>query len=167
MIATIMGADQPGLADIEAAFRSEYDEVGYLATRPFPGVSEALLQLIQNDVLLHIVTNKRLAPVRQILDMLDWNHLFASVCSLDSTVGATSKSDVVRSLLPALDVSPSQVLMVGDSVDDRTAAADNGISFAWATWGYGRDPSLRTHGRPLSKISDLISLVLAGRRCST
>jgi phosphoglycolate phosphatase len=160
MIATVMGADHVSLAAIETAFRSEYDEVGYLSTRPFPGIPEALLELIQNDVLLHIVTNKRLAPVRQILDMLDWNHHFASVCSLDYTVGAVSKSDVVRSLLGVLDVSPSKVLMVGDSLDDRIAADDNGISFAWATWGYGRDPSLHTHGRPLGDACDLVSLVL-------
>jgi phosphoglycolate phosphatase len=160
MIATVMGADHTGLADIETAYRCEYDEVGYLSTRPFPGIPEALLALIQNDVLLHIVTNKRLVPVRQILDMLNWNCYFASVCSLDSTFGAASKSDVVRSLLQALDASPNRVLMVGDSLDDRIAAEANGISFAWVTWGYGRDPSLRAHGRLLGAACDLVSLVL-------
>jgi hypothetical protein len=81
-------------------------------------------------------------------------------------------------------LQPSATLVVGDSEDDRAMAADHGLSFAAASWGYGDAASRvaeadvasvdyfsETAHRPmrtvLTSIRDLTSLVisqdLAGR----
>jgi phosphoglycolate phosphatase len=162
MIASVIGPSQAAITTIEAAFRSEYDQNGYLLTTPFPGISQALHDLGARGVGLHIVTNKRLIPVRRILDTLGWSEHFSSVSTLDSTLEASSKSDVVARLLPKLDVPLQSVIIVGDSLDDRLAAEANGIEFAWASWGYGHDPSLRASGCPLTGAGDLVRRVLNG-----
>jgi phosphoglycolate phosphatase len=160
MIATVVGPDLESIAIIESAFRSEYDGHGYLLTNPYPGMGDALQTLRARGVSLHIVSNKRLIAVRQILDTLGWNGYFASVWTLDSTAGAASKSDVLAKLLAQLAVPLDSAIMVGDTLDDRLAAEASGMAFAWASWGYGQDPSLRAAGPPLIDAADFVRRVL-------
>lgn len=162
MIGIVIGPDHPALSSIETAFRSQYDGQGYLMTAPFPGIHHALRTLRDNHVRLHIVSNKRLIPVRRILDSLGWADYFDSVNTLDSTVDARSKSDVVSRLLSKLAAPLNSTIMIGDSLDDFLAARDNDIAFAWASWGYGRDPCLRSSELPLATSEDIVSRVLAG-----
>jgi phosphoglycolate phosphatase len=160
MISAVIGSEHAAMADIEKDFRTEYDERGYLLTVSYPGIPQALKDLHKGGVTLHLVTNKRLIPVRQILEQFGWNHYFQSVNTLDSTAGASSKSDVVALLLARLDVSLDTVMIVGDTLDDWLAAQANGISFAWASWGYGRDPTLKICGQPLTGSGDFVQHVL-------
>ena len=160
MIASVIGPNPADISSVESAFRAEYDDHGYLLTTPFPGIEMALRDLRTQGVSLHIVTNKRLIPVRQILETLRWTGYFSSISTLDSTARAASKGDVVARLLAKLDVPIDSVILVGDSLDDRLAAEANGIAFAWASWGYGQDPSLRAAGLPLVEVSDLVHRVL-------
>ena len=143
MLATVIGSGHSAIASLEAAFRTEYDQRGFLLTSPFPGIAEALQTFRAREVVLHIVTNKRLAPVRLILETLGWSGYFETVYTLDTTPGALSKSDVVARLREKLEAPQNSVVMVGDSLDDQLAARANNMKFAWASWGYGQDAGLR------------------------
>jgi phosphoglycolate phosphatase len=153
-------SDLNSLSEIEVAFRREYDERGYLATRAYPGIAEALTELRDRGVRLHVVTNKRRAPTLRILDMLGWAGTFLTVNTLDSNSLGTTKAHVVAQLLPQLDVSISSVVLVGDSLDDASAARENGVAFGWARWGYGLEADLGGLGVPLIDARQLVQLVL-------
>jgi phosphoglycolate phosphatase len=153
-------SDVNARTEIEMAFRREYDERGYLATRPYPGIAEALTELRAHGVHLHIVTNKRLLPTLRILEMLGWSDVFSTVNTLDSGSAGTTKTQVVAHLLSQLRVRASSVALVGDSLDDAIAARNNSICYAWATWGYGREVDLGTTGARLVDARQLIQLVL-------
>jgi phosphoglycolate phosphatase len=160
MIANVIGPNPTAIDTIESAFRLEYDAHGYLLTTAFPGIANALRDLHSKGVALHIVSNKRLIAVRKILDTLQWSHYFSSVSTLDSSAGAATKGDVMARLLAKPAMPLESLIFVGDTRDDRLAAEVNGIAFAWASWGYGQDPSLRASGLPLVDAADLVHRVL-------
>jgi phosphoglycolate phosphatase len=148
------------LADIEGAFRREYDEKGYLGTRAYPGINEALVNLRQRGVTLHIVTNKRQTPTNRILDMVGWRDWFSTVSTLDSS-NSRSKTEMLTYLLPRLHTSYSSMAFVGDSLEDERAARYHGIFFARATWGYGRG-QFHALSVPLLEPAQIVRLVLHG-----
>jgi phosphoglycolate phosphatase len=138
--------DRAMLAGLESAFREVYDREGYLQTKEYAGATQALSALHGSGVVLHIVTNKRLAPTELIVKMLGWKSFFTSIRTLDSCARAATKADVLRELLASCPVSvPSGQPVrwfVGDTADDCLAAQANAIDFAWASWGYGLSDTL-------------------------
>jgi len=162
MICEVVDADSMTIDRLETEFRREYDEIGYRLTSAYPGISQALQSLKARGVGLHIVSNKRRTPLLRILEAEDWGDLFLTVNTLDTTCESRTKSDVVRAVLRAQSIALGTVILVGDSLDDRLAAESNQIPFAWASWGYGRDESLRNAGRTLADANDLVQFVFSG-----
>jgi phosphoglycolate phosphatase len=155
-------SDVDSTTEIETAFRVEYDLRGYLATRAYPGIREALTEMQAHGVRLHLVTNKRLVPTLKILEMFGWSHAFSTVSTLDARPAATSKTEVVAELLAQLKVPGSSVALVGDSVDDALAASENRIFFVHATWGYGLGARLGEFGQSVADAQQMMQLVLRG-----
>jgi phosphoglycolate phosphatase len=161
MIETAIGSSDAAEIDvIEAAFRREYDEGGYLATQPYPEIPEALFELRAQGVRLHIVTNKRRVPTLQILDMLGWSEVFATVSTLDANAPGSSKAEVVARLLRRLNAPVNSVALVGDSLDDAIAARNNCLCFAWASWGFGSASELADLGVPVVDARHLVQFLL-------
>jgi len=161
MIECVLGPDTAVIDRIEAAFRSEYDMHGYLATSPYPGIPAVLDRLRQAGVKMHIVTNKRRAPLLRILEALGWQPHFESLNTLDTTPGAASKSAVAARLIADHRLEAAAAVMIGDSADDWHAAHDNGIRFALAEWGYGRDLPVGPSDVVLSDAGELLNYILA------
>ena len=93
-LATLTGRDDAALLDALAqAFRDDYDTRGYTRTEVYAGVPEMLQGLQTQGIALHIVTNKRIAATRRILDHLGWR-----VTDLTKTLGdmATARVKVVQ-----------------------------------------------------------------------
>jgi phosphoglycolate phosphatase len=168
--ATLLGRDDPtALAALIAAFRADYDEAGYRATTVYAGVPKLLDGLAAAGIALRIVTNKRIAPTRRILEHLGWTPRFAGVHALDATVPpAPHKPAMVAAVLHAAGLPAATTWMVGDSAEDRRAAETNGLRFFAAAWGYGAaaaaDLGRRTDVRPdaLADPLDLLAAVEAG-----
>jgi phosphoglycolate phosphatase len=161
MIETAIGSgDAAAIDEIEAAFRREYDERGYLATHPYAEIPEALFELRAQGVSLHIVTNKRRVPTLRILDMFGWSEVFATVNTLDASAPGTSKVEVVSRLLTRLNAPVTSVALVGDSLDDAIAARSNHLSFAWASWGFGSESELAVLGVPVVDARHLVQFLL-------
>ena len=84
-LATLTGSDDAALLDILAqAFRDDYDTRGYTRTEVYAGVPEMLQGLQTQGIALHIVTNKRIAATRRILEHLGWTAWFAGIYALDA-----------------------------------------------------------------------------------
>jgi phosphoglycolate phosphatase len=138
-LATLAGSAEPALIErLAAAYRTEYDSVGYRQTDVYPGVESMLESLGSAGIDLHIVTNKRIKPTRLILDHLDWQRHFRGVYALDAVEpAAIDKTALVREVLQREALPVTTTWMVGDSPDDQRAALGNGLRFFAVAWGYG------------------------------
>lgn len=138
-LTTLVGRDDSALLDVLAqAFRDDYDTRGYQRTEVYAGVPEMLRGLRTRDIALHIVTNKRIAATRRILDHLGWTHWFAGIYALDALEpAAPNKPQLVAEVLRREHLAATSTWMVGDSAEDRRSAETNALRFFAATWGYG------------------------------
>jgi len=138
-LATLAGTEDPAvITKLASAYREAYDGGGYRETEVYPGVHAMLEALIDNRISLHVVTNKRIAPTRLILDHLGWTQWFKGIYALDALEpAAPHKTALVREVMERESLTSSQTWMVGDSAEDRSAALGNGLRFFSATWGYG------------------------------
>jgi phosphoglycolate phosphatase len=138
-VATLLGRDDPAAVQpVVEAFRADYDTAGYRATTVYEGVVAMLDGLADARIPLHIVTNKRIAPTRRILEHLGWTARFAGVYALDALEpAAPHKPALVTEVLRREGLTAPRSWMVGDSAEDRRAAETNGLRFFGAAWGYG------------------------------
>ena len=138
-LATLAGTEDPAvITQLASAYREAYDGGGYRQTEVYPGVHAMLEALVDHRISLHIVTNKRIAPTRLILDHLGWTRWFKGIYALDALEpAAPHKTALVREVMERESLTSSQTWMVGDSAEDRSAALSNGLRFFSATWGYG------------------------------
>lgn len=153
-------ADEAALARLVDAFKHDYDSAGYRQTLAFEDVPEGLRRLANDGARLFIVTNKRMVPTRKILDALDLARYFAGVHTRDETVPmAPSKSAVTRRVMEHYAIAPGHALFVGDSGEDRQAAAENGVAFVHAVYGYGDLAGAASADcMPLTRLTDLTEL---------
>lgn len=138
-LSTLTGVDDPNVirAYVES-FKRHYDDGGYKDTKVYPGVAEMLAALHSSRFILHLATNKRLAPTRLILDYLGWGQLFQSVYALDLyDPRLPDKGTLLKCLLDERALHPADTLYIGDKTEDGLAAEQNGLEFLGVEWGYG------------------------------
>ena len=117
----------------------------------YPGVKQGLDYLKNNGYILGCVTNKAEAftlPILRDLGIIDY---FQSVVSGDTL--EKKKPDPLPLLYSAekLGVSPSQSMMLGDSMSDVKAARAAGFSITCMSYGYNHGEDIR-----LSKPDEVI-----------
>jgi len=114
-----------------AAWRAHYDAHLLDATRPYPGVPEALAAARRT---LAVLTNKPAPMAVRILAGLGLAGRFAGVVGGGD---APPKPDPAgaRALLARLGVRPEDAVLVGDSPVDAATARNAGMEFVAVTWG--------------------------------
>ena len=150
--------DPTVLRALAASFKMNYDAVGYLSARPFPGVEALLKCLNEHKIPLYIATNKREIPTACIIESLNWKKYFTGVFSLDSlTPPAPTKAHLIKYITILFGLNPNTTLYVGDRDADRVAANDAMTEFFLATWGYEeRAPIVITSNVGLMSLLNLI-----------
>jgi phosphoglycolate phosphatase len=132
---------------------------------PYAGASEALRCLHDAHVRIAVVTNKQhrfASALLQRLNLMPW---------IDVVVGGDTcerrKPDPEPLLFAceSLGLSASQVLMVGDSINDVTAARAAGIPVVCVPYGYneGRDPRSLACDAMIETLADLPGLLFTIR----
>lgn len=124
-------------ADALPDFLADYTAHATAATRPFPGIPEALHALVASGWRLAVCTNKPERPARALLAALGLAPLLAAIGGGDSF--ATRKPDPGHLLatLAAAGGQPGAAVMVGDHRNDVAAAQGAGLPCIFAGWGYG------------------------------
>jgi phosphoglycolate phosphatase len=108
------------------------------ATQAYDGVALVLQQLVAAGKRLHIATNKRQRPTLLLLAHFGWEELFQSVYCVDShTPAYASKGEMLRAQLREQKIDPRDTIYIGDTCHDEAAAAQAGLPFIAAGWGYG------------------------------
>lgn len=135
-------------------FREHYDSIGWSFYNPYPKVRE-VLEILREQNILFIATNKPKEPTKKILNDMGVAHLFKEVVCYDEYL-YKNKTDMVRSLK---EKSDALCEMIGDSNDDLFAAYDNSIDFIECTYGYGSIEFNNSIDRvKIKKFEDLLHL---------
>jgi phosphoglycolate phosphatase len=127
--------DAEELETLVAAFREHYDRTGYRASQIYPEVSETLATLGKAGMAMFVLTNKPILATRAILAHTGILAYFADVLSAPDAF--VSKREAARALQDQYDLEPSETALVGDGLDDASAAGGCGFAFILAGYGYG------------------------------
>lgn len=134
--------DETKLLQMAGQFKDFYDHEACLLSQPYDAVDDGLKKLGEVGYELHIATNKRYIPTRNILKYLGWDGLFTSVYTLDKDGACfNSKSEMIERQLKDFGLSADQAVYVGDRSEDMEAAQNNQLGFVGVSWGYGEFPA--------------------------
>ena len=126
-------SDEPAVEAGVEAFREHYANHLLDATRPYPGVREALQALGRKP--MAVATNKPRAYSVAILEGLGLSPDFRLVVGGDSTPHKKPHPAQAEAILAALGFSASVALVVGDSPHDMAMARAVGCSACAVTYG--------------------------------
>jgi phosphoglycolate phosphatase len=119
-------------------FMAAYEAGSSDLTRPYPGVTEALEELVAMGHSLGICTNKPERPARHVLRAFGMDGFFPVVVGGDSL--ALRKPDPAPLRAAAAELGVGPVIFVGDSEVDAETAVAAGVPFLLFTQGYRKSP---------------------------
>ena len=133
-----MGAFARSAAELEAMIRTyvAHNQANHeVLVRPFPGMSESVARLRQHGYRLAVVTSKlRQAALRE-LDTCGLDGMFEGVVSASDVERPKPDPQPVELGVETLEMTPGEVLFVGDSIFDLEAGRAADVDTAAALWG--------------------------------
>ena len=115
-------------------FREYYNTHGLSHAEPYPQVLNVVRQLKGKGFAQSIVTNKREDLAKSLCARYSLDN-FIGVLIGGDPYGKKSKSELVEQCLQS--VGTRDAIMIGDTEEDKQAAAKAGISFLGVNYGYG------------------------------
>ncbi|ETX02650.1 MAG: hypothetical protein ETSY1_02805 [Candidatus Entotheonella factor] len=116
-------------------YRRYFAQYGTQYTQPFPGVRETLNRF--PDLALGVVTTKAQNQAEMVLQNLDLAQHFRHVQGARPGIPLKPAPDSLLAALAALEGSPAQALMVGDTPADILAGKAAGVRTCAVTYGFG------------------------------
>ena len=102
----------------------------------YDGIKPLILSLRDRGIKIGVATNKEQTTVAACIKALGITSLFDGLFGTD-LCGKLKKSDVITNACTAFSLNPKDVLMVGDTENDRQGANTAGVNFVGVTWGFG------------------------------
>lgn len=128
------------------------------ALRIYPGVHDTLDALVRRGTPLGLATGGSGKFARLVLDRHDLTEYFGAVVTPGWGTPAKPHPALVNQTLTAMGLRASRAMYyVGDTANDGGAAHAAGVSFAWASYGYG-DECPPPAAIALSEFSDVRAL---------
>ncbi len=131
-----------------ALYQQHYAAVNGEHAAIYPGVIEGLDALRARGLPLAVLTNKPVAPARELLQRKGLAGYFAQVFGGDSFERKKPDPLPLLKTCEALGQDPAATLMVGDSSNDAQAARAAGCPVLLVTYGYN-------HGHPINEVPAL------------
>lgn len=125
------------------SFRRHYTEANGRAARPFPGVVEGLEALKSMGLPLGVITNKAMAFTGPLLERTGLAPFMSVAVSGDQLPRAKPDPMPVIWACGRLDVSPADVVLIGDSVHDFKAGRAAGCRVWLVPYGYNEGQDVR------------------------
>jgi phosphoglycolate phosphatase len=167
--AAAAGGHALSVAEQAAILERFFDHYGALEesnesdARPYPGVVETLKLVHQAGLKVAVVTNKQQRFATALLHRLDLSGWVDVVVGGDTCERRKPDPQPLLFACEALSIAAEDTLMVGDSVNDVTAARAAQIRVMCVPYGYneGRDPRSLQCDVMLDTLADLPGLLWA------
>ena len=130
-----------GMTDADSAeatrlYRERHEVIGYLENNLYPGIRALLTALRRQGAYLAVATGKPQKITENILKHFGVYHLFDQVEGSQPNAVTNQKSVLIARVLAR---HPGRAVMVGDTEDDMTGAAEAGIEGIHVQYGFGGD----------------------------
>lgn len=158
----VMGeADQAALLERFFHHYGELEETNESDAQPYPGVSETLRCLHEHGMRMAVVTNKHQRFASGLLHRLDLMRWIGVIVGGDTCERRKPDPQPLLFACESLAVPPAQALMVGDSINDVTAARAALIPILCVPYGYneGQDPRSLACDGMIDTLADLPALL--------
>ena len=129
------------LKDNISYYNSHYLE----KTRPYNGITEVVMRLKSEGMLIACVSNKNDEPVQKLIEHF-FPGLFDYVSGSMEGVERKPSAEPVERCLNALGVENSETVYIGDSDTDIMTAQNSGTDIISCTWGYRSREFLMENG---------------------
>jgi len=121
---------------VKEDFIKSYDEEGYKLTKTYQGI-EKILEEINHETTITLITNKRKVPTQKILKFLKLDKYIKEFYCIDSMKNIYDKKSILEEWLKIKKAEPNDTIYVGDTMDDFYACETAKINFVGVEWGYG------------------------------
>lgn len=145
LIERSLGGVPENFEEIFAFYDEYYTSHSMIKTAPYPGVCEALRELVKREVKIAVVSNKQDKAVKALV-----RKFFGDCCSV--AVGESKKvrrkpaPDSVNAAIEELFSEKYECVYIGDSDVDIETAKNAGIDCISVTWGFRDRDFLTAHG---------------------
>lgn len=142
-------------------YYGEHEQSHESLARPYPGAFETLNQLHGAGMKIAVVTNKQWRFADAILRRLGCMRWISIVVGGDTCARRKPDPEPLLHACGQLGIEPSAALMVGDSVNDVSAARAAHIPVVCVPYGYneGEDPRLLPCDAIIETLADLPALL--------
>lgn len=157
----VYSLDDEMTAKAADTFRNVYKDRFLLEAEHYEGMTELLEELKENGFKLAVATYKREDYTLKLLDALDVAKYFDIIKGSDME-GKLTKADIVKFCIDGFDTDRSEVVLIGDSVNDETGAKAQNIDFIAVTYGFGyKTPSdVKDSVYVASSVKDIRNFIL-------
>ena len=113
-----------------------YDEHNADLSRPYPGIVALLGELQRRGVMIAVASNKYQAATEKLVAQYFPTINFVEVLGQREGIAVKPDPTIVFDILKKADVSPEDVLYVGDSGVDMQTAIHAGVDAVGVAWGF-------------------------------
>lgn len=119
------------------------------------GVKEVLKGLQQRGINQYILSALQEHLLEEMLVKFDIRHHFKGVCGSDN-IYAAGKVERGRQMLEKYPLTPSETLMIGDTLHDAEVAEALGFDYLLYTGGHNSEQRLRQKGAVIGRMEELL-----------
>lgn len=112
-------------------------------TRPYPGISELLRALRDNNIDIAVASNKYQKAVTELISTFFPDIKWAAIHGQREGVPVKPDPSIVFSILSECPTPKSKVIYVGDSGVDMMTARRAAVTSVGVTWGFRTEKELR------------------------
>lgn len=167
-LTTIASVPPEQLESVIARYRRGYRETGMAASRPYPGIADAVRNLRADGALVAVATQKPEPIARELLAVQGLDTLFDSIHGSpadERLAAADGKVSIIRAALAEHHGRYSSAVMIGDRSHDVHGASANGIPCIGVAWGFAPDGELEAAGAAVV-VRSAADLAPAVRACT-
>ena len=150
------GANAAETAIALPRFLSLYEANAANLSRPYPGVTETLVELRRRGYRTAVCSNKAQRPTLAVLNGLGLLPLFDGIAGGDHFAVRKPDPGHLLGLIAELGGQPERAAMIGDNENDAAAAHAAGVTLLLMRYGYARsDPATLDPAVLLDRFTDL------------
>jgi len=143
----ILGSDDPGRIQMALGlYRERFAARGIFENAVYPGIPQALQELVDAGAVLFLATSKPLPYAERIVEHYGLRSYFNAVYGSEFDGTCSDKRELIAHILDEEALSPHSTVMVGDRSHDVVGAKANGVFPIGVLWGYGSLAELAAAG---------------------